>query len=151
MRLVELKKIDADNLEDVLSLAVSDDQTAFVSTVAQSLAQAWVYRDTAFPFAIYADGAPVGFVMLGYYESRDQYTLWKFLIDARYQRRGYGRSALKLAIDRLAETFGAHEIYTGVLLGNEVARRLYASVGFVETGLIENNMREMRYDIKTVG
>lgn len=151
MWLVELKKIDADNLEDVLSLAVSDDQTAFVSTVAQSLAQAWVYRDTAFPFAIYADGAPVGFVMLGYYESRDQYTLWKFLIDARYQRRGYGRAALKLAIDRLAETFGAHEVYTGVLLGNEVARRLYASVGFVETGLIENNMREMRYDIKTVG
>lgn len=82
MRLVELKKIDEDNLDDVLSLAVSDDQTAFVSTVAQSLAQAWVYRDTAFPFAIYADGAPVG---------------------------------------------------------------------FVETGLIENNMREMRYDIKTVG
>lgn len=151
MRLVELKKIDADNLEDVLSLAVSDDQTAFVSTVAQSLAQAWVYRDTAFPLAIYADGAPVGFVMLGYYESRDQYTLWKFLIDARYQHRGYGRAALKLAIDRLAETFGAHEIYTGVLLGNEVARRLYASVGFAETGLIENNMREMRYDIKTVG
>lgn len=151
MRLVELKKIDADNLDDVLSLAVSDDQTAFVSTVAQSLAQAWVYRDTAFPFAIYADGAPVGFVMLGYYESRDQYTLWKFLIDARYQCRGYGRAALKLAIDRLAETFGAREVYTGVLLGNEVARRLYASVGFVETGLIENNMREMRYDIKTVG
>lgn len=149
--MVELKKIDADNLEDVLSLAVSDDQTAFVSTVAQSLAQAWVYRDTAFPLAIYADGAPVGFVMLGYYESRDQYTLWKFLIDARYQHRGYGRAALKLAIDRLAETFGAHEIYTGVLLGNEVARRLYASVGFAETGLIENNMREMRYDIKTVG
>lgn len=151
MWLVELKKIDADNLEDVLSLAVSDDQTAFVSTVAQSLAQAWVYRDTAFPFAIYADGAPVGFVMLGYYESRDQYTLWKFLIDARYQRRGYGRAALKLATDRLAETFGAREVYTGVLLGNEVARRLYASVGFVETGLIENNMREMRYEIKTVG
>lgn len=72
-------------------------------------------------------------------------------IDARYQRRGYGRSALKLAIDRLAETFGAREIYTGVLLGNEVARRLYASVGFAETGLIENNMREMRYEIKTVG
>lgn len=151
MRLVELRQIDADNLEDVLSLAVSDDQTAFVSTVAQSLAQAWVYRDTAFPFAIYADGAPVGFVMLGYYESRDQYTLWKFLIDARYQRRGYGRAALKLAIDRLAETFGAHEAYTGVLLGNEVARRLYALVGFVETGLVENNMREMRYDVKTVG
>lgn len=149
--MIELREIDGGNLDDVLKLSVSEEQTAFVSTVAHSLAQAWAYRETAFPFAIYADETPVGFVMLGYYESRKQYTLWKFLIDRRYQNRGYGRTALLLAIDWLAKTFDAQEVYTGVLLGNEVARHLYGSVGFVETGLIEDNMREMRYNVKTVG
>lgn len=149
--MVELRKIDDSNFDEVVALRAADDQTAYVSTVAHSLAQAWLNRETAFPFAIYADGAPVGFVMLGYYAAREQYTLWKFLVDARHQQKGYGRVALRLATDWLAETFGAREVYTGVLLGNEVARRLYASFGFVETGLIENNMREMRYEIKTVG
>ena len=37
------------------------------------------------------------------------------------------------------------EIYTGVALGNEIAKHLYSAVGFKETGLIENNMEEMRF------
>lgn len=145
MEMVTLRKIDQDNLEDVLRLSVLEHQRAFVSSPAHSLAQAWVYQKTAFPFAIYAGQTPVGFLMLGYYEPRKQYTLWKFLIDQSYQNRGYGKKALLLAIKYLAETFHAGEIYTGVLLGNEVAKRLYASVGFVETGLVENNMLEMKY------
>ena len=41
-----------------------------------------------------------------------------------------------------------NEIYTGVLLGNKVAKRLYTSVGFVETGLVEYGMEEMKYRIE---
>lgn len=143
--LVELRKINKENLESVIQLSVSECQESFVSSTAYSLAQAWVYRETAFPFAIYADETLVGFVMLGYYESRRQYTLWKFLIDKHYQNRGYGREALQLAIRYLIETFDVSEIYTGVALKNEVAKHLYNSVGFTETGLIEDNMQEMRY------
>lgn len=145
MRMVELRKIGKDNLEGVLKLQVSESQKAFVSSTAYSLAQAWVYRNTAFPFAIYADKTLVGFVMLGYYEARKQYTLWKFLIDTQYQNKGYGRKALQLAIKYLIETFDVHEIYTGVAFENEIAKHLYRSVGFTETGLVEGNMEEMRY------
>ena len=84
--------------------------------------------------------------MLGYYKSRNQYTLWKFLIDKHYQNRGYGKEALRLAIKYLVETFGVSEIYTGVALGNAVAKKLYNSIGFVETGVIEDYMEEMRYE-----
>ena len=96
--MVELKQITKDNLDEILALSVRKDQETFVSSVACSLAQAYVYRDTAFPFAVYADGAVVGFIMLGYYEERDQYTLWKFLIDRKYQGMGFGKEALKLGI-----------------------------------------------------
>ncbi len=142
--MVELKEITKDNFEEILNLKVSKQQEGFVSSVAYSLAQAWVYK-TAFPFAIYADNNPVGFIMMGYYEARKQYTLWKFLIDKHYQNKGYGRNALQLAMNYLIETVGAKEIFTGVALGNETAKHLYGSVGFKTTGIIENNMEEMRY------
>ncbi|MBQ3161743.1 MAG: GNAT family N-acetyltransferase [Oscillospiraceae bacterium] len=142
--MVELKEITPDNFEEVLNLKVAEHQKSFVSTVAYSLAQAWLYK-SAYPFAIYADEKAVGFIMLGYYEARKQYTLWKFLIDERYQNKGYGRKALQLAIDYLIDTFEVTEIFTGVSLGNETAKHLYASVGFEATGVVEDNMEEMKY------
>lgn len=143
--MVQLKEITKDNLDEVLRLSVAEHQKLFVSTTADSLAQAYVYRDTAFPFAVYADEKPVGFIMLGYYESRKQYTLWKFLIDKEHQGKGYGKEALKQGITYLKEQFDAKEIYTGVSLGNEAAKGLYKSMGFTETGLIEEGMEELRY------
>ena len=143
--MVELKGVTKDNLEDILNLKISEYQESFVSSTAYSLAQAYVYRETAFPFAIYANNTLVGFIMLGFYESRNQYTLWKFLIDKQHQYKGYGKEALKLGIAYLKDRFGAKEIYVGVSLGNETAKHLYNSVGFKETGIVENNMEEMRF------
>ena len=143
--MVELRTITKENLEEVLSLNVWEHQESFVSSTAYSLAQAYAYRETAFPFAVYADHAIVGFIMMGYYEAQNQYTLWKFLIDKNQQGKGYGREALEKGIKYLKDRFGTKEIYTGVALGNERAKHLYRSIGFKETGLIENNMEEMRY------
>ena len=143
--MVQLKEITKDNLDEVLRQSVAEHQNSFVSITADSLAQAYVYRDTAFPFAVYADEKPVGFIMLGYYESRKQYTLWKFLIDKEYQGKGYGKEALKQGITYLKEQFDAKEIYTGVSLGNEAAKGLYKSMGFTQTGLIEEGMEELRF------
>ena len=144
--MVVLKEITRENLDEVLALSVAEHQKSFVSTTADSLAQAYVYRDTAFPFAIYADEKPVGFIMMGYYESRKQYTLWKFLIDKEHQGKGYGKEALKQGITYLTEQFDAKQIYTGVSIGNETAKGLYKSLGFVETGLIEDGMEELRLE-----
>ena len=143
--MVELREITKDNLEEVLDLSIYEHQESFVSSTAYSLAQAYAYRDTAFPFAIYAGDTIVGFIMLGYYEARNQYTLWKFLIDKKYQNKGYGREALIQGIRYLKDRFGAEEVYTGVKPGNENAKHLYRSVGFEATGLVENDMEEMRY------
>ena len=85
--MIELRKITSANLEAVLNLQIFEYQDKFVSSTAQALAQAYVYHETAFPFAIYADDTLVGFIMFGYYTSRSQYTLWKFLIDRQYQKK----------------------------------------------------------------
>lgn len=143
--MITLREITPDNIEDVCKLRVSEDQENFVSTTAHSLAQAYAYRKTAYPYAIYADETPVGFLMFGFYECRNQYTLWKLLIDKEHQNKGYGRAALLLGIEQMKEQYGIRELYTGVSLGNEAAEHLYQSVGFQLTGLIENGMKELRY------
>lgn len=55
----------------------------------------------AFPFGIYDDDTPVGFLMVGYdtddyWEdapaiANGNYNLWRLMIDKRYQGKGYGR------------------------------------------------------------
>lgn len=146
--MIELREITSTNLEEVLELEVSKDQEKFVSSTSYSLAQAYVYRKNAFPFAIYADDILVGFIMFGFYESRNQYTLWKFLIDKSHQKKGYGKAALLLGIERMKDEHNITEMYTGVSLGNEVAECLYKSIGFRLTGLVENGMKELRYVCK---
>ena len=143
-KMVELREITQGNFEECLDLHVAEHQKTFVSTTVHSLAQAWVFRDTAYPFAIYADGVMVGFLMLGYYERKDQYTLWKFMIDERYQNRGYGREALRLAVQLLEDRFHVKEVYTAYFSSNRIARDLYASFGFRETGEVEENQVEMK-------
>ena len=145
--MVELRNITKANLDEVLSLKVSSSQESFVSSNAHSLAKAWAYKDTAFPFAIYADGVMVGFIMLGYYEERAQYTLWRFMIDERYQNRGYGKAALRLGINYLIDRFNVESVYTGVVFQNTVARRLYRCMGFEETGVTDETCLEMRLQI----
>ena len=143
--MVHLRKITKENLDAVLELKTTKEQEAYVSTVAHSLAQAWVYRDTAYPFAVYDDEVLVGFVMMGFYESKQQYTLWKLLIDERYQHRGYGKQAVELAKQYLIVTFGVAEIYLGVHEDNETAIRLYQSTGFTATGETDGMLIEMKW------
>ncbi|MBR5917326.1 MAG: GNAT family N-acetyltransferase [Lachnospiraceae bacterium] len=141
--MVYLKEVTKENIDEVLELSVREDQKSFVSTTAESLAQAYAYKETAFPFAVYNDETMVGFIMMGYYEVKNYYTLWKFLIDKKYQHMGYGREALMLGISFMRDKFNIKEIYTGVAPSNSVAKGLYQSVGFEDTGLIEFNMEEM--------
>ena len=79
--MITLREVSKDNIEEVIALKVRDDQKTYVSSAAESLAQAYVYSETAYPFAVYDDDVIVGFIMMGYYDVKKYYTLWKFLID----------------------------------------------------------------------
>ncbi len=142
--MVSLKPVTRENLEEVLALRVGEEQEKYVISNAESLSRAYVYSETAYPFAIYDDNIIVGFIMMGYYEVKGYYTLWEFMIDHKYQNKGYGRKALELGLEFVRDKFGSVDIYTGVTPGNTVAKKLYESVGFVSTGIIELNMEEMK-------
>lgn len=146
--MVELREVTKENFEELIRLSVAENQASFVASNVYSLAQAGVYHETSFPFAIYADDNLVGFIMMGYYEKENQYTLWRFMIDKKYQGKGYGKSALKLAVNYMISNFGIKELGTGTHCENFVAQSLYKSIGFKETGEIDGDQIGMKLLIK---
>ena len=145
--MVELRTINKDNFEECLKLKVSDDQKTFVATNVFSLAQAWVYYENTYPFAIYADDVMVGFVMMGYDTEKNQYSIFRFMIDSRYQNKGYGKAALKLSVEYLRKEHNAKEVYLSFEPNNFVAEKLYSNFGFERTGEIDHGEVVMRLDV----
>ena len=124
-------------LTECLELKVSKEQQEreFVNTNAESLALAWFHRDTAKPFCIYAGSDMVGFLMLGCIESETEKSceIWQLMIDEKHQGKGYGKAAVKAAIDY----FKSHPVYEELCVAafpeNKVAVKLYESCGFTLT------------------
>ena len=147
--MLRLKKINRENVWNILKLEVSDDQKSFVATNGISIIEAYTAiteNGYAFPFAIYEDDIPVGFLMIGYdaddywYDApkiaKGNYNLWRLMIDKNYQRKGLGKEAVRLALEFI-NTFpcGTREYcWLSYEAENDVARQLYSSFGFVETG-----------------
>ena len=64
------------------------------------------------------------------------YNLWRLMIDQAYQGRGYGREAVRLALEfiRSLPCGPADYCWLSYEPENDAARRLYSSFGFAETG-----------------
>ena len=64
------------------------------------------------------------------------YNLWRLMIDKAYQGKGYGKGAVELALDfiRTLPCGKAEYCWLSYEPENEIARQLYRSFGFVETG-----------------
>jgi diamine N-acetyltransferase len=129
---VSLQEVSRANLRAVLALAVSPEQEGYVATNAQSIAEAHFEPRAWFRF-VAAGEEPVGFVMVERDHDAQSFYIWRFMIDARHQGRGYGRRALELVLDE-ARKDGVDEVTLSVLPGEHSARDFYARFGFVETG-----------------
>ena len=91
---IELAEITKDNVRDVFDLKVAPGQEQFVAANPWSLAQAFAERDIAWPRAIVADGAVVGFLMLEIDPSEEDgrpFWLWRLMIDASVSTQGIRR------------------------------------------------------------
>ena len=145
---VSLRPVDQANYRDCISLSVAAGQERFVASNVQSLADAYVWRDAAEPYAVYADDEPVGFALLyPLVEDEDVYplpadaevhglVLVRLMVDARFQGRGYGRNALE-AVVALTRERGLDRLRLSVVPENEQALEFYRRNGFVETGEVE--------------
>lgn len=146
---IKLVKVNTKNFDALVNLEVNEEQKNYVASNVYSLAEAYATNaegeGAAMPFGIYDGETPVGFLMIGYNICDDwddeipdfsinSYLIWRFMIDKKYQGEGYGRAAMKLALDYI-KTFPCGKTewcWLSYEPENEVAKKLYSSFGFVE-------------------
>lgn len=141
---VTLREITDGNRDAVLALRVAPAQLRFVGSVRGALELAEEYPE-ANPWyrAVYADGAPVGFVMVSWDVEPDPpdiigpWFLWKLIIDERYQGSGLGREVVR-QVAALVREAGATELLTSYVPDDGGPAGFYRRIGFVPTGEVDN-------------
>lgn len=135
---VTLRPITRDNLWAVVDLKVHPVQQEFVADNIDSIANAYV-EPTFVPLALYADDELVGFAMYGQHHTTSAWWVIRLMIAREHQGKGYGRAAMEAVIEMMADRVGCDQIVTSFVPSNAVAAKLYASLGFLPTGEIEDD------------
>jgi len=131
----------------MFNLKVADNQTQFVASNTTSLAQA-LFHPEAWYRGIYLGEQPIGFVMLDIDTQKPEYYLWRYMIDERYQRQGYGQLALELVIEHVKTLPDSTEFWLSYVPGEGNPRSFYEKFGFVDTGEIEDDEVVMKLSFK---
>src|SRR5258707_3071895 len=101
--------VTKENWRELIQLKVREDQKTFVATNVQSIAESHYGHDDSrighwdmYPYGIYDDGLPVGFLMYGYNFSHPdtQAFIIRLMVDEAMQGRGYGRFGMEWMIER---------------------------------------------------
>ncbi len=141
---VTLHKIDRHNFRPCLKLKVAEGQEHFVAPNLYSIAQAYAEPECV-PLAVYDGDTMVGFAMYALEAEENKWWIFRLMIDAAQQGKGYGHAAMVELMRLIGEQPGGNEIAISYEPENEVARKLYASLGFVETGEVVQGETVARY------
>ena len=119
--MLELKKINRQNVWQVARLKVKRTQVDYVASNIESILEAFATREeggVAEPFALYDGAALVGFAMIGYGDlpgeenpaiSAGNYCLWRLMIDERWQGRGFDFNQV-ITCDECGR-YGRYQVY----------------------------------------
>jgi diamine N-acetyltransferase len=141
-RLVE---VDEDNLREVIAVRPAPHQDDYVADNARSIAEAHLCDPRGWYRAVYDGDVCVGFVMLAHFddpahEDHARYHgwyLWRLLIGARHQRRGYGTQVIHLICRHIDAQGGPRRLTTS--WHDEIGgpEPFYRTLGFEPTGEID--------------
>lgn len=138
---IEIIPVTNKNYEDVLNLEIFEHQLNFIETTKQCLKEAeelplWK------PVGIYINNILVGFSMYGKFLSEgidSRVWLDRFLIDKRYQGKGYARPVLVKLIELIKFEYNCSEIYLSIYEDNIKVVSLYKSLDFCFNGELDIN------------
>jgi len=130
--MINLRDITKKNLISIIDLDVSKHQKDQVASNAVSIAQGH-YSKTAWFKGIFNDDIAVGFVMLDLIIEENKCFLWRFMIDKKYQGKGYGKIALSQVIEYVKSFKVFDNIGTSYVATDNSAEGFYKNFGFIES------------------
>lgn len=144
--MIALEEVTELNWLAVRQLAVSEEQRGFLDSAVGILARGYVYRNCRPKlFAMVHDGAPVG---LAFVRDMDEepacYELQQFMIDARFQNRGFGTAALAQILFLLREEGKYPCVEVCVKEHDAPALHVYHKLGFADTGYVDADAPDCR-------
>ena len=141
-----VRAVSAENLDALLKLEVAAGQKQFVAPVVRSLAQA-AYEPAGRPLGLFDGDRAVGFLLL--YDARldkdkpaEQLYVWRLMVDAAHQRRGYGRLAMAWVVAE-ARRMGLQTVGLSHVDREGHAGAFYEKLGFTYTGEMDGEERKM--------
>ena len=139
--MIRLTDITEENWMNVARLSVADDQRAFLDSPVGILARGYVYRaHNTKVIGIANDQTMVGVALVRNLDEEPAcYDLQKFMIDHRFQQKGYGYQALLLILEMLQREAKYACVEVCVHQADTPALRMYVKAGFEDTGYIDDS------------
>ena len=137
--MIRLIDIDETSFFAARALSLREDQRRFLDSPLGIIARGYVYRkERARVLAIADDDAIVGLLLVKDMDEEPAcYDLQQFMIDGRFQGRGYGRAALGLLLNDLKQEKKYAEVEVCVDKANAAALALFTGAGFMDTGYVD--------------
>lgn len=137
--------ITKENLSEVcaLSTTLSENHQKCVASNAYSIAQAHYYPEHAWFKALAIGEKPIGFIMVDInpedlpMEDLPAVFLWRFMLGSAYQKKGYGKLALDMLVEKCREE-NKKTLYVSCELTEEGPYDFYIKYGFLDTGKQED-------------
>ena len=163
---IRLTSVTEENWIEVASLTVNDEQKRFLAPPIGILARGYVYRDcNAKVYVVVLEEKSgesdslesdnslgsendkvnsdkvIGVALVREFTDEPLwYDLQQFMIDKRYQGKGYGTWALMLILDELKKEHHYDHVEVCVDKEDAPALRVYEKCGFVDSGFIDEDL-----------
>lgn len=141
---IKFRDIDKSNYNECISLRVGEHQKNYVASNMYSLVQA-SYEDGLYPLGIFNEDEMIGFLLYDYDEELNGWSFSRFMIDIKYQNKGFGRKALEKFLEYFHSKFPNKSLYTSVEIDNDIAIKIYQKYGFVIKSSFEYAIEDVTY------
>lgn len=140
--MIHLIDVNEENWLDIARLSVKEEQIGYLDRPIGIIARGYVYRNcNGRVIGIADENQIVGVALVRDFTDEPLgYDLQQFMIDQRFQDKGYGTEALRKILDLLKEDGRFDCVEVCVNKEDASALHVYEKVGFVDTGYIDGDL-----------
>jgi diamine N-acetyltransferase len=129
---VRLEPVTIENWKACIALELAQDQKNFLPSNLYSIAEAQFYEHARSRVICDEHEQVVGYALFGRDIFTNKWKVFRLMIDKSHQGRGYGEYAMREIIAQISKERDGNELLICYQDANQVARRLYAKLGFIE-------------------